>query len=130
MTISNRVQAYTLKVTAGTESTSPASEQIDLGWCFLHMVECMVPPGHNGYTGFNVQWNGLCIVPFTAAPSFIIANDETLPLDVDTEVDSFLQVNGYNTDQWDHSFYFRFFYTPIALMTPDIEASAWKAIYA
>lgn len=130
MTISNRVIADTLTVPAGTTQAAPASLTIDIEWCFLHVVEVMIPPGHNGYTGFNVQFNGTYIVPFHQSATWIVANNEVLPIDIDTEVDNFLVVNGYNSDQYAHSFYLRFFYTPIALMTPDIEASAWRAVYA
>lgn len=129
MTISNRCQVATLTVPAMTASMSPTTQSVELGWCFLHEVEVLTPPGHNGYTGYNVTFNGLSIVPFTSTPTFIVANAETTAFRVDTEVDQFLSVTGYNTDQYSHSFYFRFFYTPIALMTPDLELVAWKAVY-
>lgn len=129
MTFSDRVQAFTLTVNANTPKTSPTSQSIALGWVFLHEVEVLTPPGHNGYTGFNVTFNGLSVIPFTPTPTFIIANAETVVFNVDTEVDAQLSVTGYNTDQWNHSFFFRFFYTPISLMTPTLESAAWQSIY-
>jgi hypothetical protein len=127
--IANRVQVVTLSVPANTTTANPTRLNVSLGWVFLHEVEVMVPPGHNGHSGFCVVSNGLGIVPYTNPATYVIANAETIHFDVDNEQDAFLTVQGYNLDQWTHNFYFRFFYTPITLMTEQLESVAWQAIY-
>jgi hypothetical protein len=109
------VEPIDFTVPAGTPASSPYSVPLDIGDALLRKVDCRIPPGHNGATGFQIQSNNVYIVPWSSTPTWIIASDEHLVFEWDDEIDSQVSINGYNVGNYDHTFYLRIFYTPMAL---------------
>jgi len=118
VTIATRYIPQIVTTPAATPASAPQSTATALGWSFLHAVQVRIPPGHAGFTGLQIVWNGVGIVPFTTAPSWIIGNDDYLVFDVDETLDTQLTVLTFNTDVFAHSHYLRFVTSPSTLATP------------
>lgn len=121
MTVANRRQAVNVRLTGGGPSAALVTVPVDLGDVILHTVRVRIPNGHNGSTRLQVQFNGVPIVPWQlpsgslATTEWIVGNDETLAFTVEIEVNGQLDIVARNLDQWQHTFYLLFDYTPVAL---------------
>lgn len=90
----------------------------------LNNVSVRIPPGHMGFTGLSVQWNGVSIVPFVQPVDYIVGNDDYFVFDVDEEIGGGLVVVTYNTDAvYSHTHYLRFNVTPFSLLSPPSSAA-------
>lgn len=116
MTISTRPGLIKFTVPAGTPIAAPATVPVSFGDIFLRHINVRVPPGHNGATGLQIVSNGSFVVPWSASGDWLIASDEQLDFPWNDEIDTAVVVNGYNTGIYDHTFYMRFFYTPMTLL--------------
>jgi hypothetical protein len=117
VTFATRTGLFDILTGTSYTSTDPLVTAIDLGDAYLTEIDIRIPPGHCGTTGIQVMFNGALVVPWADDSSWLIADDERLNFPVNTEVDTQLTVNTYNTDLWDHTFYCRFVYTPMTLIT-------------
>lgn len=100
---------YSLKVTtpAGTLSTAPQATVWPLVDGTLRRLEVMIPSGHSGLTGIAVHNQNTQVVPWGAS-GFLVADNVTIPIDLDYEVAaSGLSIHTYNTGQYAHSHYLR-----------------------
>lgn len=126
MPVARRTYFTAFTIPRLTPSSAPAvATNLYVGWCWLHSIKVAVPAGHNGLTGYAVQFNGIHIIPWprwgiagTTTTPYVIANNETNVYELETEVDTTLQVKGYNTDYYAHTIYLTLTYTPIALTSP------------
>jgi hypothetical protein len=118
MTFATRVGNIDFRVPANFPKTAPWEGDVTLGDVMLHRIDVRIPPGHNGATGLQIQFNGVVVVPWESDDEWLVSNDESFSFPIETEVDTLLQLWGFNTGNYDHRFYCRFFYTPITLLTP------------
>ena len=110
---SDRVADYvyypvSLTVPAGTPASAPATVQPFTSDKDLISIELQVPPGHSGFTGFSVTYDGTTILPWsTTGAQWIIADNYVKEFDVGMRVGPHMTITGYNTDQFPHTFYVR-----------------------
>ena len=116
MTIANRVAKFTITVPPNTLSTAPLTTDIDLGDSWLQSIRVRIPPGHAGTTGLQVLNAGTPIVPWDDSVLWLIGDNEDVTYNVNTEANSTVTANAYNSGNWSHSFYLEVVYTPITLL--------------
>lgn len=118
----DRIYYEVVTVPAGTLITAPFSAVIPLEDNQLLSVTVVVPDGHCGLTGIRLLQSQQQVFPW-ANNSYIVANDERIVYDYKDEIQaSGMVAEGFNTDIFDHSFYFRF--TITNLPEPGAEPSA------
>lgn len=120
MTIAERVASYAQLIPAGTTPSNPATLTVVLQWAWLWEAIVRAPDGPRGTCGYLLTLNGTQIVPWSTTQNYYVPNNEVNSYPVNTEVDTNLVLNGYNTDLYDHTLYWRFFYTPVSLMGTDL----------
>jgi hypothetical protein len=117
VTIATRIGELTVTVPSQTPLDAYQVTPVPLGDVWLYKVELRIPPGHNGVTSVLVVNNDIAIMPWGNPPTWIVDSDRTLEFPVDTEVDTQLAVWAANLGAYNHEFYFRFFYTPMTLIS-------------
>lgn len=118
----DRIYYEVVTVPAGTLQASPFSAVIPLEDNQLVSITVVVPDGHCGLTGIRLLQSQQQVFPW-ANNSYIVANDERIIYDYKDEIQaSGMTAEGFNTDIFDHSFYFRF--TITNLPEPGAEPSA------
>jgi hypothetical protein len=124
----DRVYYVVLSVPAGTPSSAPSRQVVKLEDAILKRIECVVPDGHCGLTGVQLLQSQQVIFPWSNN-AYIIANDERIIFEYDDEIQaSGMVAQGYNTDIFTHSFYFRFTITDLPLPGQEEEAAANAAV--
>lgn len=105
----DRVEPFACVIPAGTPSTAPVERATVFPPGFVQRVEVLVPPGHNGTTGFALAQAHNPVHPERAG-AFIVASNETFrwPI-VDDSGGGQWSLFGYNTDGRAHTFYVRFY---------------------
>lgn len=109
-----RVYEGDLTVPAGTPASAPVSSVINMPVGEIARVTLVVPDGHSGLTGLQMQLAGTSIVPYGPG-TWITANGYQDSWDIDQPVNpgQFALV-GYNTDAFQHTFYVRILWQPPA----------------
>jgi len=104
----DRIYYLVITVPAGTQQSAPYQESIALEDNQLSNIACIVPDGHCGLTGIRLLQSQQQVWPW-GNNSYIVANGEKIEIPYEDEITSSGMVaEGYNTDIFDHSFYFRF----------------------
>lgn len=94
-----------LAVPAGTTQAAPVSQTWVLypGW--VHGFRIEIPAGHNRLTGVRITYQGTPIVPFHRS-LWVVGNGRPYDVTYEREVmQTGLVVQGFNTDQYAHTFY-------------------------
>lgn len=115
MTLGTYVYPVNVLCPAGTAIATPTTTKPALGDVWLDSVELRIPVGHRGLTGVYVANNNTAIVPYSSPPTYLIGDDERLTFDIGDEVATQLSIVTYNTDVFDHTFYFRFSGRPMSV---------------
>lgn len=117
MSVLNRRKSLQFTITAAQPPTFTQVTQstpVNLGDAMLHSLIVRIPNGHAGLTGVSLQQAGVTIVPFdNPTVPFIVGNDSLLEFPIETEVGNGLVVAQFNNDQFNHTHYLQFNYTPI-----------------
>ena len=116
---------------AGTPESSPTSTDTGLPDCILWQVEIRIPPGHQGYTGIQVNAAGVPIVPTAKSPyPWFTGDNDELDYPYDREVHADVKLYTFNTGTYVHAWQCRFLYTPVsvlkssaAIITPKLSAA-------
>lgn len=102
-----RIYTTEFVVPGGTLQSAPHLQAVQLEDNNLDLVRIIVPDGHVGFTGLRITWGGTQVVPFGTG-TWWVANNELMDLALDQEVTADgLQLAGYNTDVFDHTFWLR-----------------------
>ena len=120
MTVAQRYS--TLVIDAPPQMSAPASTPLNLGDVRLDRVDLRFPPGPSGLVGVAIVMAGTQIWPWGVAGTWLIGNDETISSDIGTELDQGVTITYYNNDYYQHALYFRFLYTPMALVQPGVQS--------
>jgi len=76
-------------------------------------VDVLVPPGNNGQVGFQIANAGIPVIPYNTG-AFLFANGELLAMPLIGAITSgSWQLIAYNTGQFDHKLFVRFYLTVI-----------------
>jgi hypothetical protein len=121
----DRLYLLTFTVPANTPLATPVSKNWPLEDAHLKDVTILVPAGPSGLAGFRVLWANQQVIPW-ANNSYLISDEEVISVNCDFEMTATgLVVQGYNTDIFDHTFYFRgaIIDTPSPLTTVVTETS-------
>jgi hypothetical protein len=95
-----------LTVPAGTPQSAPVTLTVPVKQGWVGRARLTVPDGHNGLTGWQLILDGTPIIPY-AGSGFIITNDAKWEFELNRDVNlGQLQVAGYNTGTYPHTFYF------------------------
>lgn len=106
--MATRFYFVSVAVPAGTPQTAPVVQPVLLEDNQLDQVQVIIPDGHDGTTGLQVQWNGTTIVPYNTG-AYLVGNNEEPVFPYGSEVtESGLQIAAFNTDVYEHSFFLRF----------------------
>lgn len=102
-----RIYEITFTVPAGTPSNAPVSVPWVTEDNLIVDIELEVPPGHNGLTGIRVTKGDAQLMPWGSG-TWIIANNynRVFPVGVYLPTGD-VQLQGYNTGAYPHSFYLR-----------------------
>lgn len=115
MTVRQRYQVLDVDTPAATPIDTPVITDLELGWCVLNSIDLRIPPGPSGLVGVSIMQTGTQIWPWGDLGSWIVGDDEQYSVPINTEIDQGITVSSYNLDVYDHTFYFKFFFTPISV---------------
>lgn len=102
-----RIYETQFTVPAGTALASPVTQTWVTEDNTIVDIELEVPPGHNGLTGIRVTKGGTSLLPYNSN-SWIVANDYSRTFPVNDYIPTGdLTLQGYNTGQYNHTFYLR-----------------------
>lgn len=105
----DRVEPFTVTIPANTPQAAPVERNTSFSPGRVVHLEVLVPPGHNGLTGFSIAQAHQPIYPERAG-TFIVANNERFEWEMEDDIDSGnWQLFGYNLSLIAHSFYLRFY---------------------
>lgn len=93
---------------AGVPQSSPQATTALIPAGLLVSVDLQIPPGHHGLTGIRLTLAGAVILPYSNPASWIVGDDLQQTFAVNTQVDTQLRVETYNTGQYPHTHYLRF----------------------
>lgn len=116
MTVTQRYQPVNLVIPALTLPSAPFTQTLDLGDCLLRRIDLRIPPGPSGLAGVYITQTGTQIWPWGVIGTYLIGDDEQFSTPIGTEIDQGIEFVAFNTDTFDHTFYFKFLYTPISLV--------------
>ena len=103
----DRLYQFSATFPAGTLPGAPSNLKWTLEDNLLRRIEITVPDGPSGLMSFRILQAGQQIVPW-ANNSFITANDEKILVEFEDQISaSGLVIQGFNTDIFDHTVYFR-----------------------
>lgn len=112
-----RYYPFQVTVPAGTLSAAGFAVDLEIAHGIAQSCHLDIPTGHAGLTGWQLALAGTVILPFHSPDTFVVAEDTHLDFVLGIEVDVQLQMLGYNTDVYDHTFYFRVALATIATPT-------------
>jgi|SRR5271154_1717704 len=117
-----RIYYQVVTVPPGTSPGAPLNVQVPLEDNQLKHITCVVPDGHCGLTGIQLQQSQQVIFPWSNT-AYIVANDEKIEFDYDDQIQSSgIKAVAYNTDIYTHSFYLRFTITNLPVPGAEPEA--------
>lgn len=105
MTTPAQTYGIDFEVPAGTPASAPEFAAFTVPGGAVTTVRLTVPTGHNGLTGFALFLAGTAVIPY-GGDSWVIASGQEFVFQVNREVpDGQLQVAGYNTGTYPHTFH-------------------------
>jgi hypothetical protein len=118
----DRIYYQVVTVPAGTSPGAPVNVQVPLEDNQLKSITCIVPDGHCGLTGIQLQQSQQVIFPWSNT-QYVVANNEKIVFDYDDQIQSSgIKAVAYNDDIFDHSFYLRFTITNLPVPGAEPEA--------
>lgn len=122
----DRIEPFTVSIPANTSQAAPVERNTSFAAGRVVHLEVLVPPGHNGRTGFAIAQAHQPVYPDRAG-TFVVGSGERFEWDMEDDLDNGnWQLLGYNTAPIAHSFYLRFYVvensktiaTPTPIVTP------------
>lgn len=105
----DRVEPFTVSIPANTPQASPVERNVSFAAGRVVHLEVLVPPGHNGRTGFSIAQAHQPVYPERAG-TFIVGSNERFEWEMEDDLDTGdWQLFGYNVSPIAHSFYLRFY---------------------
>lgn len=134
-TLSPRYISLTVTTPAATPQASPQSTPVVVGHVILVSVSILIPPGHVGVTGVQVDLAQEPILPWGRPQGFIVGDNFRDTYNIDIEVDTGLTVVTFNTGNYSHQHFLEFHVIDIAQGGPPptpvlVDLSAYAAVAA
>lgn len=111
-----RVIPVVFTVVAGTARATPSSQSVDLTATRLDRVEVLIPSGHSGLTGVQLQYDGVTVLPWGVPDTWLIGDGETIDFASGLSMGHAATLRGFNADVYDHSWYVRLVVTDWGLL--------------
>jgi hypothetical protein len=112
--MANEVRSFQATFPAGTDITSPLTINMGFPPRTVDTLELVIPPGPSGLMGFRITMGGTSVIPIQPG-IWLITDDERITWKLDGYPNSGAwQIQGYNTDEYDHSVYLRWLVNVIA----------------
>jgi hypothetical protein len=128
VTVNQRFTPLTVSTPAGTAVAAPQSTALNLGDVVLDRIFWRIPPGPSALCGAAIFQAGTQLWPWGAEGTYLVGDDESDDVPIGTEVGNGITIVTYNLDVYSHSWYFKFLYTPIALVSPNVQSVPIVAI--
>lgn len=115
--MSDEVRSYQATFPAGTSQSTPLTVAISFPPRVVNTLEIIVPPGPSGLMGFRISMGGVPVLPIQANTWLVTDDDKIVwPLD-GFPTSGAWQIQGYNTDEYDHSVYLRWLVSQVGSST-------------
>lgn len=102
------VRTFDVTIPTGTAQASPITTDLVLPIRTVEGVELVIPDGCAGLVGFRLTMAGTPVIP-TNLGAWLVSNGEVIRWPLEGYPDSGAwQLQGYNTDLFDHTIYVRF----------------------
>lgn len=128
MTVNQRYSVFDVTTPPNTPVDAPQTVELDLGDVRLDRIDWRIPPGPSGLCGAAIVQAGTNLWPWGPTGSFLVGDDEYDKVPIGTEVDQGVTIVTYNLDAFPHTWYFKFLYTPIALVVASSRVTPIVAI--
>jgi len=109
-------QVWNVTTAASTPQATPQVDTFKVPLRQLVRVTLSVPRGHGGFTGIEIETQGLQLVPFNQPGKYITADDARFDWPLALQVDGTLTARSFNTDVWAHTFYFIVYMVDLAII--------------
>lgn len=108
-----RLLIATLTVPPNTPITSPTVVVVtpQVGFYVLQRLEVVIPYGVAGLAGFALTAQGEWLCPWKQTNAYIIGDDEVVKVPIDYETSGSVNIQGINSDVWQHTFTVRMWYS-------------------
>src|SRR5271154_6082973 len=116
MTVNQRYTPLNVVTPPGTTQAAPQRTPLVLGDVRLDLIFWRIPPGPSALCGAYIAQSGTQLWPWGNLGTFLVGDDEYDDVPIGTEIDHLITIVTYNTDIYPHTWYFKFLYTPIALV--------------
>lgn len=103
----------TVTTPAGTLAAAPQVTPVVLGDIWLESVRLFIPAGPSGALGVALYYNNALLIPWPGGAPWLVLDNDRLPFEVLTEIDTKLDIRSYNLGYWPHSSYWVFSYVPM-----------------
>lgn len=105
--MADRIEAFTVTVTAGTTVTLPQDTPLAFNMGIVTDIEILVPPGCSGLVGFQLRHSGGTVIPYDAS-QWIVADNEVIKWPLrNFPVGEAWGLRAYNLDVYDHALFLR-----------------------
>ncbi len=117
MTVAQRFTPLSVTTPAGTPKASPQTTPLNLGDVRLDRIFWRIPPGPSALCGIAITQAGTNIWPWGVIGTYLVGDDEYDDVPIGAEISAGISIVTYNTDIYPHTWYLKFLYTPMALVT-------------
>jgi hypothetical protein len=105
--MANEVRSFQATFPAGTALATPLTVNMGFPPRTVETLEIIVPPGPSGLMGFRITMGGTSVIPIQPN-TWLVTDDDKITWKLDGLPNSGAwQIQGYNTDEYDHSVYLR-----------------------
>lgn len=122
MTAPVEYREFDCLIPAGTPKSAPVTVGMAMPTRIVLGLHIRIPPGPNGFMGFQIGAAGQQIVPANHG-IWLVMSDESVDWPVENQINSGAwQLFGYNTGNYPHTVYVRFSLALVAMDTPSLFA--------
>jgi len=112
VTASQLVYEFQPTTPAGTSQSSPYVLSMPMPPLEVRYIEWVVPPGPQGYLGWQILCSGELVIPQNA--TWLVTDDEKHTWELDEQVQTGAWgFRGYNNGRYPHTVYLRFLLDPL-----------------
>lgn len=106
--MADRIETFDVTIPRGTAIASPLVTPLQFNQGLVTQIEIVVPPGPSGLMGFRIRHSGEPVIPYNR-DNWIIADNEPIKWPLSGfPIGAAWDIQGYNTDVYDHTLYLRF----------------------
>lgn len=112
--MADEIRAFQATFPAGTALATPLTVNMAFPPRAVDVLEITVPPGPSGLMGFRITMGGTSVLPIQPN-TWLVTDDDKIVWELNGLPNSGAwQIQGYNTDEYDHSVYVRFLVSQVS----------------